>query len=357
MKKFLSSFLLMASLALTATSVSAQVNTYIDIPVPDPSYFTVFTATPMSQFPTGGFSTYYIIDVPAGMSGLGLDFSSNGTADTLLLNTSCTPTINTLDADIGNHPFLPVSASTNNTQVFIPGLQGIYASAGAPRDIVMPVSGCARVGLALTYSSGTLTDKVTMAGNFTSNSQPLFPGGAAGTYILGLGVAGVPGIVGYDAAKAALQVQSLTTPYNADNVAGAFNSCPGSNCLSGIANSYFNGAAWDMAVKCPNWTNLFISAGSTQQIISPIAAKLGRVCSLFLIFPTTGTFSIFEGTGASCATGFTYLLQTSTFPAGVFNLFSGGTAEAQTQIAGDGLCLKSAANSSVVTGYVTWEQH
>lgn len=196
---------ILAILALCIASAApsfAQAHKFIDVSVPDPTNFTLVPPTAMAQFPTGGFFAQYIVNVPAGMTGLSLQFSSNsGGTDALIMNTSCSPSPFEADTVMLSLPFLPVGRATNTAYTFIPGLQTIAPIgplAGQQSIITFPVLGCARIDIALQNQSGTATDLVTVQGNFTTSTAPLFPGGTTGTFMLGITANGVPAPVHTD---------------------------------------------------------------------------------------------------------------------------------------------------------------
>ena len=139
---------------------------------------------------------------------------------------------------------------------------------------------------------------------------------------------------------------SNTTPVIADN---------SSNPLYARNLPYaYNGATWDRSFVCTNQAVVTISAGTDAVIVAGVAATNVRICHIDFASDTQATFTIRQGTGATCGTNTATLA--GPYPS-ITNLAMDYLAVAalRTTVAARDVCIHSSA-SATIGGVVIYAQ-
>lgn len=114
-------------------------------------------------------------------------------------------------------------------------------------------------------------------------------------------------------------------------------------------------------IICDNFTPVGVIAANTRIVLAGNANMFVYICSYNLNASAAITFSIVEGTGATCGTGTLAMVGGTTAAAGLslgvagtVNYGGGAGAVTKTAVAGDSVCIFPSAGN--LSGVVGWTQ-
>lgn len=183
MRKIFPAILFALVLAATASAQTSIVH----VSVTDPTDVTVVNNTELISYSNSN-SIAYILNVPSQMSFLSLQFSATIHTDIIGVNAVCSASQSESDPPMFNGNGRTIQIIEYTPSFPFPQFTSFPAvplTANQESQLIVPVLGCARLGLLFSTASGTTSDTLTVKGNFVNSSRLVSTPGGIPISILG----------------------------------------------------------------------------------------------------------------------------------------------------------------------------